>query len=61
MFALTLSSGLVLQMVVYGRRSCPDTWTVEYDGYIMSSAVSQTRLMFECIDSEPEYIEGRRV
>ena len=40
------------------KRQCPSSWTLEYNGYLMTHAHSQNRGMFECIDSNPESIPG---
>jgi len=45
---------------VPARRDCPsEDWTREYEGYLMTSMSAQTRQTFECVDAEPEYIDGK--
>lgn len=37
---------------------CPTSWTQEYAGYIMTSWYTNSRLQFECVDEDPEYVPG---
>ncbi|XP_067940956.1 uncharacterized protein [Watersipora subatra] len=45
-------------MLLPARRTCPDTWTMEYEGYLMSSYITNQRATFECVDHMPEGING---
>ncbi|XP_067943413.1 uncharacterized protein [Watersipora subatra] len=47
-------------IMVPGKRSCPNNeWTFEYEGYLMSEYYNRAgRTTFECIDADPEYIDG---
>ena len=40
-------------------RNCPKTWTKEYEGYLMSSYITNQRSTFECVDETPEGINGK--
>jgi len=33
-------------------------WDKQYEGYLMSSYVTDTKLTFECVDMEPDIISG---
>ena len=37
---------------------CPASWTKEYVGYIMTSRRDNSRLQFECVDKDLEYVPG---
>ena len=37
---------------------CPASWTKEYVGYIMTSWRANSRLIFECVDKDLEYVPG---
>ena len=45
-------------LMIPGRIGCPNSWTTEYYGYLMSNARPHTRTMFECYDKNPESIPG---
>ena len=47
-------------LMIPARLTCPDTWTREYNGYLMSSyhGDHHYRTMFECVDGEPDAIPG---
>ena len=47
------------QIMIPGRYTCPDTWTVEYSGWLMSASTSHHRAMFMCLDKTPETVIGR--
>ncbi|XP_067943374.1 short-chain collagen C4-like [Watersipora subatra] len=55
-YAKTRSSVIMIP----GKRSCPDNeWTFEYEGYLMSAQSNLNwRATFECVDANPEYMEG---
>ena len=47
-------------MLIPARTTCPEGWTNEYDGYLMSaSSNSNGRTAFECIDDDPETLTTR--
>ena len=37
---------------------CPASWTEEYIGYIMTSWYTNSRLKFECVDKDLEFVPG---
>ncbi|XP_067951934.1 short-chain collagen C4-like [Watersipora subatra] len=46
-------------MMIPTKRTCPDDWTTEYEGYIMTGYYSHNHQMtFECVDVEPEHVAG---
>ncbi|XP_067951951.1 short-chain collagen C4-like [Watersipora subatra] len=46
-------------MMIPAKRTCPDDWTTEYEGYIMTEHYSYNHQMtFECVDAEPEHVAG---
>lgn len=48
-------------LTVPGKHSCPDdTWTLEYNGYIMTEHGNHYRSTFECIDKEMEVVPDVR-
>ena len=49
------------QIMIPGRYTCPDTWTVEYSGWLMTSQADNDheRSVFICVDKTPEIVAGR--
>ena len=47
------------QIMIPGRYTCPDTWTVEYSGWLMTERYTFYRSMFVCLDKTPETVVGR--
>ena len=47
------------QIMIPGRYTCPDTWTVEYSGWLMTARSTHHRAMFMCMDKTPEAVAGR--
>ena len=47
------------QIMIPGRYTCPDTWTVEYSGWLMANHHGHRRTMFMCLDKTPETVIGR--
>ena len=41
-----------------GKPTCPSSWTLEYAGYLVADRFNHNRVMFECMDKEPECIPG---
>ena len=42
-----------------GKPTCPDpSWTLEYAGYLVAERHNNHRVMFECLDKDPECIPG---
>ncbi|XP_067945036.1 uncharacterized protein [Watersipora subatra] len=50
-------------MMIPGKRNCPNNdWTFEYEGYLMTAyRYSDHQATFECVDGEPEYMDGDNV
>ena len=44
------------QVMIPGRLTCPDTWTVEYTGWLVADRNNLNRAMFICLDKSPEAI-----
>ena len=42
------------QVMIPGRLTCPDTWTVEYNGWLVADHNNHNRAMFICLDKTPE-------
>ena len=47
------------QIMIPGRFTCPDTWTVEYSGWLMSQHYTHYRSMHICLDKTPETVIGK--
>ena len=45
-------------IMIPARLSCPNTWTLEYSGYLMSENRIYYRRSTECVDKNPESIPG---
>ena len=46
-------------VMIPAKTQCPGNWTVEYVGYLMTEYYNRnTRMMYECVDQEPESIPG---
>ncbi len=52
-----VSSRLTILMVP-AKTSCPQNWTEEYDGYLMSEHHSHHPSMFQCVDKGQESVPG---
>ena len=48
-------------IMIPGRYTCPDTWTVEYSGWLMAERYTHYRSMFVCLDKTPESVVGATV
>ena len=42
------------QVMIPGRLTCPDTWTVEYTGWLVADRNNGRRTMFICLDKTPD-------
>ena len=58
--ALCLTPGRSTQTVLPAHTQCPDGWTLEYKGYMMSSAALENRPQTAavCVDQAPEAVPG---
>ena len=45
-------------LMIPARISCPDTWTLEYSGYLMTEYKHNGRTSAECVDKDPETVPG---
>ena len=45
-------------LMIPARLSCPNTWTLEYSGYLMSDHYTHHRTSTECVDKDAESIPG---
>ena len=46
-------------LVVPAKTECPQSWRVEYTGYLMTSkATGQHRTMYICVDKDPDKVPG---
>ena len=45
-------------LMIPARISCPDTWTLEYSGYLMTQHKNHGRTSAECVDKDPETVLG---
>ena len=43
-------------LMIPAKYTCPQNWTREYHGFLMSSRYNQQRSTFECVDESPETI-----
>ncbi|CAH1772472.1 unnamed protein product [Owenia fusiformis] len=50
----------VSQFMIPAYKSCPDTWTKEYNGYIMTEHITNQKAEFICVDEAPEADKARR-
>ena len=48
----------VMVLMLPAKTQCPPSWTLEYNGYLMTEAHSYNRATFECMDKDPERIPG---
>ena len=46
------------QIMIPGRLTCPDTWTTEYSGWLMTERNDHYRSTFICLDKTPEAVPG---
>ena len=45
-------------IMIPARNSCPSSWTLEYDGYLMSESPNNRRSSFICVDRSREIVPG---
>ncbi|KAI8494277.1 hypothetical protein Bbelb_280370 [Branchiostoma belcheri] len=46
------------QLMIPARKTCPEGWTREYGGYLMTGHNTYFRTEFVCMDGEPEVLPG---
>ena len=58
--AVCYASTRVAVTMIPAKTCCPSTWTLEYSGYLMSTAEqnSHYHTMFECVDKSPDSVPG---
>eukprot|EP00117_Sycon_ciliatum_P029415 scpid62730/ scgid23427/ len=56
--AVCQTNGRTSTITVSGRNVCPDEWTLEYHGYLMSSAKYEYRTELVCVDQSPDVVPG---
>ena len=54
--ALCYVATRVTVVMIPAKLSCPDNWTREYSGYLMTS--HNHRSVYECVDKDPETVAG---
>ena len=45
-------------LMIPGQRSCPQNWTKEYEGLLVTSHYSHKKSTFVCLDRNPEVVAG---
>ena len=56
---ICLATQRVSSLMIPARISCPDTWTLEYSGYLMTGKRDQQgRRSATCVDKDPETVPG---
>ena len=58
--AVCFASTRVAILMIPARISCPNNWTREYYGYLMSDHYNHRRTSFECVDKDQDSIPGSR-
>ena len=48
----------VMVLMLPAKTQCPPSWTLEYNGYLMTAHNTHHRTAFECMDKDPECIPG---
>ena len=56
--AVCHTSGRDTALMLPAKTQCPPSWTLEYNGYLMTEHYTQHRTAFECVDKDPECIPG---
>ena len=56
--AVCRSSGRDTALMLPAKTQCPPSWTLEYNGYLMTERNTHNRATFECVDKDPECIPG---
>ena len=45
-------------LMIPGRRTCPQNWTKEYEGVLVTAAYNYQKATYVCLDGNPEVIIG---
>ena len=56
--AVCLAATRATVLMLPAKTTCPNSWTKEYDGYIMAEGHTHPRTTFECVDRSQESIPG---
>jgi hypothetical protein len=56
--ASCIATGRRTTMLVPGRRSCPDRWILDYNGYLVSQHYTHARAESVCLDYNPEFVQA---
>ena len=54
-------SGRGQQLMIPGKRSCPQNWTKEYEGVLVSQRHDYKKSNFICVDKDAEGLSGGEV
>ena len=56
--AVCHTTGRDTALMLPAKTQCPLSWTLEYNGYLMTEYHAHHRRTFECVDKDPESIPG---
>ena len=56
--AVCLAKGRISLVNIPAKMQCPEKWTLEYKGFLMSGHNGHQRTMFECVDEALEGLSG---
>ena len=56
--AVCCTTARVMVLMLPAKTQCPPSWTLEYNGYLMTEFYNHYRRTFECVDKDPECIPG---
>ena len=57
--AVCYSSQRSSKLMIPGRITCPQSWTEEYEGYLMTERSNHKHTkVYECVDNDGEYVPG---
>ena len=56
--ALCYTTTRVTVVMIPAKVNCPTNWTMEYNGYLMTSHSNNHRSTYQCVDRDPETVPG---
>ena len=56
--AVCCTTAREMVLMLPAKTQCPPSWTLEYNGYLMTERYSNHRATFECVDQDPECVPG---
>ncbi|KAI0232754.1 hypothetical protein LSAT2_016965 [Lamellibrachia satsuma] len=56
--AVCLVTSRPTKLMIPAKLTCPDGWTKEYSGYLMSQHYTLKRTTYVCMDNAPEVVQG---